>query len=1218
MELKSIFERYGLGKGHLAEFHDQFTFLQLEPGETVFEEDAESDAFYFIKSGELAVYRSDSGRQESVLNVLGTGEFFGEIGLLNNIPRTASIRALSHAQLYVLAKSEFHELMSQSPTFSKLIDQIHIQRLLQGIPVFQNLSASALRRVRQGMELREVNANEPLAKQGEPVSEMFVILQGNARQFTESADGYERPLGRLHPGGYFGEQGLLGQTKHACSVALEQPGKVLSLSRNRFRALLRHTPALAFNMPGSGLLTKLLPFFYNKQAYLAVPELSMNQPRRMIGLMGLITAALLAVAILPSLWPQSFSALHGLAVDTDPENMLAADEPARQVHNHMKAQMNLRDMVVVGIVNETHPDGVFNVDSLGRIHTLTEFAKTLRWPDDAQPGRMRGVEAVDILAPSTVDVVEQAGLGSVSFSWLMPTPPTTAEQVQAVRERLQRYPSLNGTLISDDGKAISLFLPLSSKDVSYRVYEALRERAAQFDGNDQFLIAGLPVAEDAFGVEMFVQMAISAPLAMLVIFALLYLFFRNVTLIAAPMVVAMVAVLCTMALLVASGNTLHIMSSMIPIFIMPIAVLDSVHILSEFFDYYPRLRDRRLTLEHVMRELFAPMLFTSLTTAVGFASLALVPIPPVQVFGIFIALGVLLAWLLSISFIPAYVMLISQRRLDAIVGQTQHATDVASGAPSSPTDRLLQALRGNAQRRSGRTLLITLLAVVACVYGVSRIVVNDNPVRWFAAEHPIRVADTLMNEHFAGTYIAYLGLKAEAGQAGDPATQIRQLIDELNADNISADSEAMRNLSSLVERLKTDQHPAPLKALQNHSLDQLDAAPDEQVVFWQALSDELEQISQSRQLFKRPEVLRYIERLQGALARTGIVGKSVSVADMAKTVNRELRGGDEQHYRVPTTEPGVAQALLTYQSGHRPQDLWHFVTPDYRQASIWLLLNSGDNQEMSQVVDAVQDFMADNPPPVALQSEWFGLTYINVIWQQKMVSGMLLSIAGSFLTVLLMMVFLLRSARWGLLAMVPLSATMLVIYGLLGLSGKPYDMPVAVLSALTIGLAVDFTIHFLVRTRHFYSQAGSWEQALKAMFGEPARAIMRNILVVAIGFLPLLAASLVPYNTVGTLIAAILLCSGVATLVVIAAALQHWQGRFFPRVDVRRTTVFGCPDALFASVVGAALLLVSLRPVLGLEWPQASWIGLAIAVLLLLALRSCHNKRTEQRRPPPK
>ena len=151
------------------------------------------------------------------------------------------------------------------------------------------------------------------------------------------------------------------------------------------------------------------------------------------------------------------------------------------------------------------------------------------------------------------------------------------------------------------------------------------------------------MANDTFGVEMFIQMAISAPLAMLVIFLLMIFFFRKPILIMAPMILALVIVVINMGMLVMTGNTIHIMSSMIPIFIMPISILDSIHILSEFFESYQKFKDRRKTIEHVMDNLFSAMLYTSLTSAAGFASLAITPIPPVQIFGIFVAIGVMIA-----------------------------------------------------------------------------------------------------------------------------------------------------------------------------------------------------------------------------------------------------------------------------------------------------------------------------------------------------------------------------------------------------------------------------------------------------------------------------------------------------------------------------------------------------------------------------------------------
>lgn len=224
----------------------------------------------------------------------------------------------------------------------------------------------------------------------------------------------------------------------------------------------------------------------------------------------------------------------------------------------------------------------------------------------------------------------------------------------------------------------------------------------------------------------------------------------------------------------------------------------------------------------------------------------------------------------------------------------------------------------------------------------------------------------------------------------------------------------------------------------------------------------------------------------------------------------------------------------------------HFVTPDYRTTSLWVQLTSGDNLDMEKVVIAVDQFIEENPPPVSLQHRWFGLTYINGIWQEKMVTGMLYAFIGSFLIVLVMMVVLFRSVLWGLLAMVPLTVTIGLIYGVIGLIGKDYDMPVAVLSSLSLGLSVDYAIHFLARSRSLQKEQGTWSKARPAVFGEPARAIVRNVIVVGVGFLPLLAAPLVPYQTVGVFIAAILFTAGVSTILILPALIKIMEPWLFP------------------------------------------------------------------------
>ncbi len=839
-----------------------------------------------------------------------------------------------------------------------------------------------------------------------------------------------------------------------------------------------------------------------------------------------------------------------IKVDTDPENMLSPDEPVRVFHDQTKKSFALSDIVVVGIVNNRDPNGVFNPQSLARVYELTEFAKTLQWQDKDDPNEQVGVIEVDLMAPSTVDHIGQGGPGVVTFEWLMSKPPTTQAEAIQIRDKAMSNPMLKGTVISEDGKAICLYLPLTSKHLSHEVYKKLTEKMETFTGDEEYHITGLPVAEDTFGVEMFIQMAISAPLAMVVIFLLMLMFFRKLVLVISPMIVAMVSVISTMGLLIGFGFPVHIMSSMIPIFLMPIAVVDSVHILSEFFDLYTREKGRKKTTIEVMGHLFMPMLYTSLTSAAGFASLAITPIPPVQVFGVFVAIGIMIAWICTITFVPAYIMMMKEKSLENF-GSGHSQTEAKSGL-----GRLLTGGGNFTYVKAKPILVVILIAAVIAIYGITRIEINDNPVKWFSKSHPIRKADIELNAHFGGTYMAYLVLdtdddgSVQAKYVSNIRTRLSEKLVDLKDEfpNVSEIiPEAEKRLFDEASQTKTKDEL--LDKLNTFANDKLDAVDEKDADLWYEIADFFELEKERLKLFKQPEVLRYIAQLQEHLGQTGLdlVGKSNSVADVVKKVHQELIDGKDENYIIPDSSGAVAQCLLQFQSSHKPTDLWHLVTTDYMRTNIWMQLPSGDNKDMEKVVKAVEEFFAETPPPVPLQHRWAGLTYINTVWQNKMVWGMLQSFMGSFIIVFIMMAILFRSPLWGLVCMVPLLITIAVIYGIIGLVGKDYDMPVAVLSALTLGMAVDFAIHFLERARASCAETGSWQKSAGVMFGEPARAIARNVLVIAIGFLPLLAAPLIPYKTVGIFLCAIMTLSGAVTLFALPAILTLAEKTLFKR-----------------------------------------------------------------------
>jgi len=792
-------------------------------------------------------------------------------------------------------------------------------------------------------------------------------------------------------------------------------------------------------------------------------KFSMNHPKLIIGLVAAITI----------LFSLQFSKIK---VDTDPENMLSADEHVRHFHHEMKETFNLNDMLVLGIYDEK---GVFNSTTIPKVIDITEEIKEID-----------GVIADDILSISEVDDITSTD-NIMRVHPLVEKIPETREEGLELKYNIERNPILSNKLASSDGKLIGIYIPISDKQMSFRISQQIEEIAARHLVDEKYYIAGLPVAEDTFGAEMFRQMGISAPLAGLIIGALLLFFFRKITIVLAPMLLAVITVIWTMGLLIGTGNTVHIMSSMIPIFLFPIAVLNSIHILSSFHERYQRYKHMKTTIMHTMEELFSPMIFTSLTTAVGFLSLALTPIPPVRVFGLFVSFGIATAWFLSMTFLPAYSMLLSKKTLKTF------------GITDEGDDSIMAGLLPKIQRWStskAKTIAVgTFILLAVSSWGISKIVVNDNPVKWFKKDHTLRQADTIMNDHMGGTYMSHLVFEGEE-----------------NA-------------------------------------------------------------------FKEPEVIAYMGSLQNYIFDQESVGATTSIVDVLKKISYELKGSTV----LPDNYDEIAQYYFIYEmSGGDPDDLFTFITPEYDKAHIWVQMTNGDNILMNNLVKNVDNFIAENPVPEGIHAEWAGLNYINVVWQEKMVNGMIWSLLGSFLTVFIMMIFLFRSFTWGLLSMIPLTTTITFIYALIGFLGKPYDMPVAVLSSLTLGLSIDFAIHFIKRAQFIHKNTNNFKETMRLMFEEPAKAISRNMMVIAIGFVPLFMAELVPYITVDVFFFIIMLFSGIATLVIMPAFSQIFKDRLFPSVvpihskrkntmkSLKKVTI-AATTALFAAALGFTVLLTA-------------------------------------------
>jgi predicted RND superfamily exporter protein len=161
-----------------------------------------------------------------------------------------------------------------------------------------------------------------------------------------------------------------------------------------------------------------------------------------------------------------------------------------------------------------------------------------------------------------------------------------------------------------------------------------------------------------------------------------------------------------------------------------------------------------------------------------------------------------------------------------------------------------------------------------------------------------------------------------------------------------------------------------------------------------------------------------------------------------------------------------------------------------------------------------------------------------MVWNHEVLWGMVSSFLWGLILVLILLIFQTRSFLWGILSFLPLLFTIALIYGVVGLIGKDFDMPVAVLSTLSLGMAIDFAIHFVGRFHQRYKEDPRLKEALIWTVARPGKGIFLNAILSALGFAVMAFAALTPYITVGVFMAAIMVLSSVMSVIYLPALIQ--------------------------------------------------------------------------------
>ena len=216
-------------------------------GATLFRQGDPPDHFYVIQRGEVEAFVEQPDGQARAVARLGAGDHFGEIGVLQGVPRTATVRAATDVTVLALAREAFNELVVEADVTRLELVQLMERRavatsLARALPL---LDTEAVGRLAGFCERRTVPAGTVIVRQGDAADSFYVLARGRVELSVTPASGSEIVVAHLEAVDFFGEVGLLQNRPRSATVrAIDGPATVLEIPRERFEEMVADSGAL--------------------------------------------------------------------------------------------------------------------------------------------------------------------------------------------------------------------------------------------------------------------------------------------------------------------------------------------------------------------------------------------------------------------------------------------------------------------------------------------------------------------------------------------------------------------------------------------------------------------------------------------------------------------------------------------------------------------------------------------------------------------------------------------------------------------------------------------------------------------------------------------------------------------------------------------------------------------------------------------------------------
>ncbi len=571
-------------------------------------------------------------------------------------------------------------------------------------------------------------------------------------------------------------------------------------------------------------------------------------------------------------------------------------------------------------------------------------------------------------------------------------------------------PLLFANLVARDVSATGVNVTLQYAEKSIReVPEAVavaRQIAAEVEADYpgvEIALTGVSMLNNAFAEAGEADATTLIPIMYGILLLATFVVLRSLSGTFATLTVIMFSALTAVGIAGYYGVLLAPVSMMAPTVIMTLAVADSVHILVSVLSFMREGMDRQAAIRESLRVNFLPVGITSITTAIGFLALNFSDSPPFWHLGNITAIGILAAWLYSVTFLPAFLTLVRIR--------TRAVTN-------SRIDRTLDALAGFVTTRWQPVLVVGGLIAVGLIAMVPRIELNDQWVEYFDDRVEFRRDADFALETMPGIYPIEFSVEADGAEGVN-------------------DPEYLRNL--------------------------------DRFTIWLRAQPEVEHV--------------------------------YSYTDIIKRLNKNMHGDDAAWYRIPEDRQLAAQYLFLYEiSLPFGLDLNDRISVDKSATRVTATLRNITTSETRAFQARAEAWLEANTP----QYMWTHPTSASVMFSyisqrniESMLTGNLLAVA---LIAIILMVAL-RSVALGGLSLIPNLLPILMTYGLWSLLVGRIGMAAATVSATSLGIIVDDTVHFLAkylrgRREHGYDKPG----AIRYAFQTVGRALIANSIILAAGF----------------------------------------------------------------------------------------------------------------------